>query len=109
MEPRIIYLSPSQTALLYNNVTLTCEILANPPAQIWWTKDDNKTLPGNVHHENQNKTLVITKAVLANIGKYSCHASYNLSSTNQSLTLSLKGKYITSRIFQAMMAAWLNL
>ena len=106
MNPRIIYLSPSQTGLLYSNVALRCEILANPPAQIWWTKDDNKTLPGNVRLENQNKTLVVTKAVLADIGKYSCHARYNVSSTKQSLTLSLKGKYIlTSRIFESMMAA----
>lgn len=88
-------MSPNQTALLYNNVSLRCEILANPPAEIWWTKDGNKALPGNIRFENQNKTLVITKADLANIGKYSCHASYNLSFTSQSLMLSLKGKCIT--------------
>ena len=94
MKPRITYLSPSQTGLLYNNVTLKCEILANPPAQVWWTKGDDKTLAGNVRVENKNKTLVITKAGLDNIGKYSCHAKYNASSANQELTLSLKGNCI---------------
>jgi hypothetical protein len=74
-------------------VTLTCEVLANPPAQIWWTKDGNTSHLSNVQFENDNKTLVITKAVLASIGNYSCHASNSLSSTNQTLTLHLKGKW----------------
>ncbi len=92
MKPRVINLTPSQTALLYDNVTLICEILASPPAQIWWTKGGNKSQLNNVRYENDNKTLVITQAVLENIGEYSCHASNNLSSTNKSSILNLKGK-----------------
>jgi hypothetical protein len=75
-------------------VRLTCEILANPPALIWWTKDGNTSHLSNVQFENGNKTLVITNAVQDNIGKYSCHASQDSYSTNASLTLNLKGKGI---------------
>ncbi len=92
MKPRITNLSRNQTALLYDNVNLTCEILANPRAEIWWTKDGNESHLNNVRFENGNKTLVIKQAVLKNVGKYSCHASNNLSSTSQSLILNLKGK-----------------
>jgi hypothetical protein len=74
-------------------VTLTCEILANPPAEIWWTKDGNTSHLSNVQFENDNKTLIITKAALHNIGNYSCHASNSLSTTKQRLTLNLKGKW----------------
>ena len=73
-------------------MNLTCEILANPRAQIWWTKDGNKSHLSNVRSENDNKTLVITQAVLENVGEYSCHASNNLSSASQSSILNLKGK-----------------
>ena len=92
VKPRIIKLTASQTALLYDNVTLVCEILANPTAQIWWTKDGNESHHNNVEFKNNNKTLVITKAEMKNIGDYSCHAKNSLSYTNKSLTLNLKGK-----------------
>ena len=90
VEPRIIKWTESQTALLYDNVTLMCEILANPTAQIWWTKDGNASHHSNVQFKNDNQTLVITKAELRNFGSYSCHASNILSSTSKKLTLNLR-------------------
>jgi hypothetical protein len=91
VKPRIINLTPSHTALLYDNVTLVCEILANPAAHIWWTKDGNKSHHDNVRFQNDNKILVITRAEMKNIGNYSCHANNSLSPTSESLTLKLKG------------------
>ena len=43
---------------------------------------------------DDNKTLIITRAVLNNTGEYSCHATNNLSYTNKSLILDFKGKYL---------------
>ncbi|XP_028394789.1 hemicentin-1-like [Dendronephthya gigantea] len=92
VKPRIIHLNSSLTAELYSNIVLKCEILANPSARIWWTVNGiNKThLRNNVQISNDSKTLIITRAVLNNTGKYYCHARNSLSYTNKSLTLDFK-------------------
>ncbi|XP_028410342.1 uncharacterized protein LOC114532921 [Dendronephthya gigantea] len=91
VKPRIIHLNSSLTAELYSDIVLKCEILANPSAQIWWTVNGNKAhLRNNVQISNDNKTFIITRAVLNNAGEYYCHARNSLSYTNKSLTLDFK-------------------
>lgn len=94
MKPRITDLTKDLTTILYDNVTLKCSILANPPPHVTWTKNGAVIDERNVHLQDDNKTIFIERARLKNIGKYSCNAQNNLSSASKSLILSLKGKEI---------------
>ena len=69
--------------LLFEDIYLKCEVQGHPSPDVWWTRES--VLAFHV----ANRTLVIRRAKISDIGTYCCHARNNLSYVNASFQLNL--------------------
>ncbi|XP_072325701.1 transmembrane and immunoglobulin domain-containing protein 1-like [Scyliorhinus torazame] len=79
-----------------NDVAITCNVKSNPPAVMYWYKDNNtlKMAAGkhSVHWDSGVFRLSIKKVQKMESGTYVCVADSTLGSSNQSFHLNVKDK-----------------
>ena len=85
-------LSPLQDVVITagENLKLTCNISADPPAIIRWTKDSSQKIP-RASLLNNNFTLMIETVEISDDGNYSCVAINRQGNASSSAAVQVQG------------------
>ena len=85
-------LSPLQDLVITagENLKLTCNISADPPAIIRWTKDSSQKIP-RASLLNNNFTLMIETVEISDDGNYSCVAINRQGNASSSAAVQVQG------------------
>ena len=92
-------LSPLQDLVITagENLKLTCNISADPPAIIRWTKDSSQKIP-RASLLNNNFTLMIETVEISDDGNYSCVAINRQGNASSSACCCSSTRYVSAFI-----------
>ncbi|CAB4018374.1 hemicentin-1, partial [Paramuricea clavata] len=88
LNPKIVNITASSETL-FDDIYLRCEVQGNPSPNVWWTKNGSYIQGYNIEFQDNNRTLIITRAVSDDVGTYYCHARNNVYYVNASFVLYL--------------------
>lgn len=88
--PRILPLLQDVTIHAGERLELTCNVSADPVAQILWTKDNSQP-PPRATLDNNNFTLIIESVIFDDDGRYTCVATNRQGNASSSATVEVQG------------------
>jgi hypothetical protein len=74
---------------LFDDIYLKCVVQGNPSPNVWWTKNGSYIQGYNIEFQDNNRTLIITRAASDDVGTYYCHARNKVSYVNAPFVLNL--------------------
>ena len=108
-------LSPLQDLVITagENLKLTCNISADPPAIIRWTKDSSQKIP-RASLLNNNFTLMIETVEISDDGNYSCVAINRQGNASSTAAVQVQGMCIPFSLLlllleQIKLSEWLKI
>ncbi|CAB4019199.1 neural cell adhesion molecule L1 isoform X5, partial [Paramuricea clavata] len=88
LNPRIVDVTASSNTL-FDDIYLKCVVQGNPSPNVWWTKNGRYIQGYNIEFQDNNRTLIITRAASDDVGTYYCHARNKVSYVNAPFVLNL--------------------
>ena len=91
--PKIFPLLQNVTDHVGERLELTCNVTADPTAQITWTKNSLQ-IPPHVKLQNNNATLIIESSTVEDDGIYICTAANRQGRDVSSAKVTIEGKWL---------------
>ena len=91
LGPPVIFSAPSFDATQHTSATISCGVLANPPANITWYYNGSKLEPSSDLKLLKNGSIQLVQSVKRHGGQYMCETKNVFGSSTANITVRVPG------------------